>query len=159
MKHNLYTFLFTSNMHFEVCPAFLWHIYIFWHIHDKVWRLLMLESQFCVKKWHFSCNSMQWSGKRNDFLTMWQLRDSVMQISISVMLKRDFSGNLYKYIRVWQDYIIHCGPSIQQVKTTLYSTFSFIPCSFTILWIAINGLSLCLDWGTELENFVSAFIV
>ena len=22
-------------------------------------------------KWHFSCNAMQWSGKRNYFLTMW----------------------------------------------------------------------------------------
>ena len=34
--------------------------------------------------WDFSCNAMQWSGKRNDILTH-ITGDSVMQISIIVM--------------------------------------------------------------------------
>ena len=34
---------------------------------------------------------MEWSGKRNDFLNI-VTRDSVMQISISVMLMRDLAG-------------------------------------------------------------------
>ena len=38
-------------------------------------------------------NAMQWSGKNNDFLTMW--RETVFNADwyISVMLKRDFGGN------------------------------------------------------------------
>ena len=82
-------------------------------------------------KWHFSCNAMKWKEK---WFPNNVTRDSVMQISISVMLKRDFGG----YIRVWQEYIIHCGPSFQQVKNTLYMynirdfIFCFRTCSFTI---------------------------
>ena len=72
-----------------------------------------------------------------DFLTMW--RETVMQISISVMLKRDFGGNMS--VRMWQEYIIHRGPSFQQVKTTLYMDniqdfiFYLGTCSFTIFLI------------------------
>ena len=36
----------------------------------------------------------------------------LMQIGISVMLKRDFGWKLYEYIRVCQEYIIHHGPEL-----------------------------------------------
>ena len=62
-------------------------------------------------------NTMQWSGKRNGFLTMWW--ETVMQISISVMLKRNFGGN----IRIWEcdkNILSIMVLSFQQVKNTLY---------------------------------------
>ena len=47
-----------------------------------------------------------------------------MLISISVMLKRDFCRNILVYKGMTRIYIhvciIHCGPSFQQVKNTLY---------------------------------------
>ena len=92
--------------------------------------------------------------------------DSVMLISISVMLKRDFGRNTYQYIRAWQEYIIHCGPSFQQVKNTLYMyNISFSTLRQVVLkclWIANHNkcigatfvarsaiASLCqLEWET-----------
>ena len=61
-----------------------------------------------------------------------------MQISISVMLKRDFGGNTSIYKRVTRIYITHRGPSFQQVKNTLYTydirdfILYFRACSFKI---------------------------
>ena len=89
------------------------------------------------------------------------MRDSVMQISNSVILKRDFGGNTS--MRMWQQYIIHRGPGFQQVKTTHIPDFIFYfrNWSFT-MWVAncnkwICGLgstaaSLCLERGTGLGN-------
>ena len=94
-----------------------------------------------AKKGHFSCNVMQWSGKRNDFLTMWQ-ETVLRRFSVSVMLER--FGREYKYIRVWQEYIIHHGSSFQQVKNTIFgisfSTLGRVVLQFCELQIAINGL-------------------
>ena len=78
------------------------------------------------------------------------MRDSVMQISVSAVLKRGFGRNT-STIRMWQEYI-HRGPSFQQVKNTLYMyiqdfIFYFRTCSFTIfceLQIAINGLGVSI---------------
>ena len=89
------------------------------------------------------------------------MRDSVMQISNSVILKRDFGGNTS--MRMWQQYIIHRGPGFQQVKTTHIPDFIFYfrNWSFT-MWVAncnkwICGLgstaaSLCLECRTGLGN-------
>ena len=70
-----------------------------------------------------------------------------MQISISVMLMRDFRRNRSACIRVWQIYIIHHGPSFQQVKNTLYmctifkiSFLGHVVLQFCELQNAINGL-------------------
>ena len=56
------------------------------------------------------------------------MSDSVMQISISVMLKRYFGGNTSIYYKnARQKNITHRGPGFQPVKNTvLYSTLSFI---------------------------------
>ena len=65
-------------------------------------------------------------------------RDSVMQISISVIPKRDFGGNTSIYECDNNIIIIHRGPSFQQVKNTLYVynirdfIFYFSTYSFTI---------------------------
>ena len=70
-----------------------------------MWSFFCFAWKSCIfrcEKWHFSCNTMHWSGKRNDFLTVWW--EGVMQISISVMLKRVWWE--YKYIRVWQEYMV-----------------------------------------------------
>ena len=36
---------------------------------EEEWFKVMRSHNFHSMKWHFSCNGMQWSGKRNDFLT------------------------------------------------------------------------------------------
>ena len=72
---------------------------------------------------------------------------------------------------MWQECIINCGPSFQQVKT-IHCTCTILDISFStlgpevlkFLWIAINGFvglgsattSLCLEWGTGLV-IVSTF--
>ena len=64
--------------------------------------------------------------------------DSVIQISISVMLKKDFGGiGVYKSVtRIYY-------PSWSQLSTSEDYTVQYCELytqSFTILWIAINGL-------------------
>ena len=49
------------------------------------------------EKWHFSCNAMKW---REKWFPNNVTRDSVMQISVSVMLKRDLSLNFSFYIQL-----------------------------------------------------------
>ena len=86
------------------------------------WRPLLRKMTFLLQY-----NAMKWKDK---WFPSNVMRDSVM-------LKRDFGRNLS---------VIHHGPSFQQVKNTLYMyniqdfIFYFRTCSFTILWIAINGL-------------------
>ena len=67
-------------------------------------------------------------------------RDSVMQISISVIPKRDFGGNTSIYECDNNIIIIHRGPSFQQVKNTLYmyniGDFIFYFRTLQFLWIA-----------------------
>ena len=43
-----------------------------------------------------------------------------MQISIDQCYAKERFWQEYEYIKMWQEYIIHRGPSFQQVKTTLY---------------------------------------
>ena len=62
------------------CLSACWFLYI---LYTTVLSMRKLADNVVIILLHFSCNTMQWSGQRNDFLTMW--RETVLCRLVSVL--------------------------------------------------------------------------